>query len=220
MKQHKLHFTTWLKDLNLPVGETEEEKMICLLTSRPHSFVKSWQAYDINGCTFHTKAKDNRSQYQNSGVRVDAEDSTRQKNAYYSYIEEIWELNYGMYLQIPIFKCQWVKHTQGVEINDYGFTIVDLTNMGHKDEPWVLAATIAQLFYILDLKDEKKYIVVPGKQRVVRVNDVEDEEEYNQYDEVPFFVDTRRINIVETKISYRNVNPYMCTDGEGKLVNV
>jgi hypothetical protein len=26
MKQHKLHFTTWLKDLNLPVGETEEEK--------------------------------------------------------------------------------------------------------------------------------------------------------------------------------------------------
>jgi hypothetical protein len=35
MKQHKLHFTTWLKDLNLPVGETEEEKMIHLLTSGP-----------------------------------------------------------------------------------------------------------------------------------------------------------------------------------------
>jgi hypothetical protein len=28
---------------------------------------------------------------------------------------------------------------------------------------------------------------------------VEDEEEYNQCDKVPFFVDTRRINIVETK---------------------
>jgi hypothetical protein len=24
---------------------------------------------------------------------------------------------------------------QDVEINDYGFTIVDLTNVGHKDEP-------------------------------------------------------------------------------------
>jgi hypothetical protein len=57
MKQQKLHFTTWLKDLNLPVGETEEEKMIHLLTSSPHSLVKSWQAYDINGCTFFTKAK-------------------------------------------------------------------------------------------------------------------------------------------------------------------
>jgi hypothetical protein len=30
---------------------------------------------------------------------------------------------------------------------------------------------------------------------------VEDEKEYNQFDEVPFFVDTTRINIVETKIS-------------------
>jgi hypothetical protein len=28
---------------------------------------------------------------------------------------------------------------------------------------------------------------------------VEDEEEYNQCDKVPFFVDTRRINIVEIK---------------------
>jgi hypothetical protein len=150
--------------------------------------------------TFYAKAKNSRSQCQNSGVRVDAEDSTGQKNAYYGYIEEIWELNYGIFVQIRIFKCQWVEHPQGVEIDDYGFTIVDLTNVGHKYEPWVLAATITQVFYILDPKDEKKFIVVPGKQRVVGVNDVEDEEEYNQCDEVPFFVDTGQINIVETKI--------------------
>jgi hypothetical protein len=100
-----------------------------------------------------------------------------------------------------------VKHPQGAEIDGYGFTIVDLTNVGHKDEPWVLAATVAQMFYILDPKDKKKYIVVPRKQWVVRVDDVEDEEEYNECDEVPFFVDTRRINIVETKISYSNMIP-------------
>jgi hypothetical protein len=76
------------------------------------------------------------------------------------------------------------------------------------------------VFYILYPKDEKKYIVIPRKQRVVRVDDLEDEEEYNQCDEVPFFVDTRRINIIKTKISYSNVIPYACTDGEGKLVNV
>jgi hypothetical protein len=79
MKQHKLHFTIWLKDLNLLVDETEEEKMIRLLTSGPYSLVKSWQAYDINGCVFYTKAMNSRSQYQNSGVRVDEEDSTGQK---------------------------------------------------------------------------------------------------------------------------------------------
>jgi hypothetical protein len=79
MKQHKLHFTTWLKNLNLLVGEIEEEKMIHLLTSGSHNLVKSWQAYDINGCTFYTKAKDSRSQCRNSGVRVDAEDGMGQK---------------------------------------------------------------------------------------------------------------------------------------------
>jgi hypothetical protein len=49
---------------------------------------------------------------------------------------------------------------------------------------------------------------------------VDDEEEYNQCDEVPFFLDTRRINLIETKISYTNMNPYARTDGEGKLVKV
>jgi hypothetical protein len=49
---------------------------------------------------------------------------------------------------------------------------------------------------------------------------MEDEEEYNQFDDVPFFVDTTRINIVETKIPYSNVIPYVHTNGEGKLVHV
>jgi hypothetical protein len=95
-----------------------------------------------------------------------------------------------------------------------------LTNVGHKDEPCILSSPVAQVFYILDSKDEKKHIVVPDKQRVAEVDNVEDEEEYNQFDEVPFFVDTTRINIVKTKISYSNVIPYVCTDGEGKLVHV
>jgi hypothetical protein len=79
MKQHKIYFTAWLKDLNIPFGETPEEKMIYLLAVGPHSVVKSWQAYDINDFTFYTKAKDCRSQCQNSGVRVDAEYRTGQK---------------------------------------------------------------------------------------------------------------------------------------------
>jgi hypothetical protein len=49
---------------------------------------------------------------------------------------------------------------------------------------------------------------------------MEDEEEYNQFNEVPFFVDTTRINIIEIKISYSNVIPYVCTDGEGHHVHV
>jgi hypothetical protein len=113
-----------------------------------------------------------------------------------------------------------VKHPHGIEVDEYGFTIVDLRNVGHKDEPWVLASIVTQVFYILDLKDEKKHIVISGKQRVIGVDNVEDEEEYNQFDEVSFFVDTTTINIIETKISYSNVIPYVCTDGKGKFIHV
>jgi hypothetical protein len=98
-----------------------------------------------------------------------------------------------------------------VQRNTDRFTIVDLRNVGHKNKSWVLASTVAQVFYILDLKDEKKHLIVLGKQRVVGVDNVEDEEEYNQFDEVSFFVDTIRINIVETNISYSNVIPYVHT---------
>jgi hypothetical protein len=43
MKQHKLHFTPWLLDLNIPIGETPE-KMIYFLAAGLHGVVKSWQA--------------------------------------------------------------------------------------------------------------------------------------------------------------------------------
>jgi hypothetical protein len=47
------------------------------------------------------------------------------------------------------------------------------------------------VFYIFDSKDEKKHIIIPGKQKVIGVNNMEDEEEYNQFDEVPFFIQQR-----------------------------
>jgi hypothetical protein len=113
-----------------------------------------------------------------------------------------------------------VKNPHDIDVDEYGFTIIDLRNVAHKDKPWVLASTITQVFYILDPKDEKKHIIVFGKQWVVRVDNVDDEEEYNKFDEVPFFMDTTRINIIETKISYSNVIPYALTDGEEKHVHV
>jgi hypothetical protein len=57
-----------------------------------------------------------------------------------------------------------VKHAHDIDVDEYGFTFIDLRNVGYKDEPWVLVSTFAQVFYILDPKDVKKHIVVPGKQ--------------------------------------------------------
>jgi hypothetical protein len=43
-------------------------------------------------------------------------------------------------------------------------------------------------FYILDPKDKKKHSIVPTKQWVVKVNNMEDKIEYNQFDEVPLWI--------------------------------
>jgi hypothetical protein len=97
----------------------------------PSWLVISWQMYDINRITFYIKTKNMKTQHQNNGVRVDVEDGEGNMNTYYSCIDEIWELNYGISLQIIIFKCQWVQHPQGIELDEYVSTLVDLDNIGH-----------------------------------------------------------------------------------------
>ena len=67
-----------------------------------------------------------------------------------------------------------------MEVDEYGITIVDLDILGHGDQPWVLVITVEQEFYILDPKDEKKYIAIPRKQRKLGVENVEDQDEQNQ----------------------------------------
>jgi hypothetical protein len=68
-----------------------------------------------------------------------------------------------------------------VSVDNYGLTLVDLNNLGHKDDPWVLADHVAQVFYILD-SETGKHIVVFRKQKIVGVDNVEDnDEDVNQF---------------------------------------
>ena len=54
-KQHKISFTTWIKELqNIPRGESDEAR----LASGPSTQITMWQGYDINRYRFHTKEKD------------------------------------------------------------------------------------------------------------------------------------------------------------------
>jgi hypothetical protein len=76
----------------------------------------------------------------------------------------------------------------------------------------------AQIFSILEPEHEKKHVVIPGKQRIIGFDDVTEEEEYNQFHEVPFFVDTKSISVLETRISYSTILPYSRADANGKLV--
>ena len=37
----------------------------------------------------------------------------------------------------------------------YGFTTVDLENVGYKEEPFVLADQVSQVFYVPDTRNKK-----------------------------------------------------------------
>ena len=125
----------------------------------------SFKGYEINGNTFYTIAQDKKSTNQNSGVRFDAANTNRPKDTYYGYIEEIWKLDYGRDLKVPLFRCKWVNLTGGGVMEDpqYGMTIVDLNNLAYADEPFVLANDVAQVFYVKDMstkpRERSEYII-------------------------------------------------------------
>jgi hypothetical protein len=116
IKEQKRRFPSWLKEHgHLFQGNSIDDTTLTRLAAGPSSNVTSWQAYEINGYTYYTKAKDNKSvAYQNSGVRIDAIDKSGSNITYYGFIEEIWELDYGENIRFPVFRCQWVKHPNGV----------------------------------------------------------------------------------------------------------
>jgi hypothetical protein len=147
-------------------------------------------------------------------------DTDGTKETYYGVIEEIWELDYGPFLKVPLFRCQWVNLNQGgVLVDRYGMTTVDLSKIGYKDEPFVLAKDVSQVFYVMDMaskpkkgpnKDQpKRHIVLSGKRKIVGVEDVSDNsEEFNRIEDLrPFSID------VDPTIQLsREVTPYLRRD--------
>jgi glucose dehydrogenase len=139
------------------------------------------------------------------------------KTTYYGYIQDIWELDYGVRLQISIFKCQWVKHLNGVSMDNYRLTLVDLKNVGHKDDPLVLADRVAQVFYVLDPETGKR-VVVSTKQKIVGVKNMEDNnEDVKKFKEMPLFTNPMNIKHIEKDFD-KNLMPYMQKGGNEKFI--
>jgi hypothetical protein len=83
-------------------------------------------------------------------------------------------------------------------------TTVDLNNLGYRDEPFILAKDVAQVFYVKYMsskpkkrKDKamntsydepKRHIVLSGKRNIMGVEDKTDmSKDYNKFDEIPPF---------------------------------
>jgi len=123
---------------------------------------------------------------------------------------------------------------KGVDIDVYRMTTVDLKELGYQNEQFILAKDVTQVFYVQDMsskpkdkswnksiKDKsdgdepKRHIVLVGKRKIVGVDNVTDEEEYNKVEDMtPFAVE------VDTSIFLSQEEaPYACRDhNEGTIV--
>jgi len=111
-------------------------------------------------------------------------------------------------------------------VDRYGMTTVDLNKIGYKDEPFVLAKDVTQVFYVMDIsskpkkgpnKDQpKRHIVLSGKRKIVGVEDISDNsEDFNWLDDLPPF----SINVDPSILLSREDAPYLrCDHKQGYLV--
>ena len=149
----------------LAIDKESVSETVRWISYGPRATVVKYDAYNINGYTFRTKCHDGKV-YQNSGVSVEAIDlhiskevATTRRAYYYGVLQEIWVLDYR-FRQIPLFKCDWVNHKSGgVKRDKLGYTLVDLNNLGHKVDPFVLGSQALQVFYVKDPVDKKLSIV-------------------------------------------------------------
>ena len=75
---------------------------------------------------------------------------------YFGVIEEIWELDYSEF-RVPVFKCNWLNGNIGVNVDEMGFTLVDLQKVGYKDKQFIMVEQASQVFYAQDLHDSRGF---------------------------------------------------------------
>ncbi|GKA64055.1 putative transposon, En/Spm-like protein, partial [Tanacetum coccineum] len=166
--EHSKSFAKWLRkevERELAISKESVSETVRWISYGPRATVVKYDAYNINGYTFRTKCHDGKV-YQNSGVSVEAIDlhiskevATTRQAFYYGVLQEIWVLDYR-FRKIPLFKCDWINHRAGgVKRDNLGYTMVDLNNLGHKVDPFILASQARQVFYVKDHIDKKLSIV-------------------------------------------------------------
>jgi hypothetical protein len=213
--EHMRKFIGWFRDRISHSSDTQTSEYLKKLACGPIFTVVTYQVYDINEYTFYTEQQDKKSMYKNSGVCVNAYDATGQdKNMYYGQIQEIWELDFHGF-KIPLFRCNWIDETRGVVQDKYGFISVDLNHQGYKSEPFVLAKHVAHVFYVLDTTNKRLKVVIPGKRRIIGVENAVNEEEFDQFDEIPPFI----TSMIKPRIPSANKAPYLCNDHHEKVKN-
>nr|AAM74279.1 Putative transposable element [Oryza sativa Japonica Group] len=210
-RHHIDTFSAWLRHL---MGNETINQQLAFLARGPSGSIATFQGYEINGYTFYTRAQDMKSTNQNNDVRIDAmgHDGTTStftvpSRTYGNLTMDLSRLTGG-----------------GVTIDHSGMTMVDFNKVGYSDEPFVLANDVTQVFNVKDMSSKakkgkgpdepKRHVVLPGKRKIVGVEDKTDED-YDQFDGQPPFTVT-----IDPSILLSNEDtPYSRSDHkEGTIV--
>ncbi|BBG96501.1 hypothetical protein Prudu_005322 [Prunus dulcis] len=52
--------------------------------------------------------------------------------------------------RIPVLRCDSIDKTSGHIVDELGFTLVDLSKIGHRNDQFVMASQVKQVFYVED----------------------------------------------------------------------
>ncbi|KAI5312757.1 hypothetical protein L3X38_041931 [Prunus dulcis] len=159
--KHNSTFIQWLRfkvQSELEEDNNRVSENLRWLAAGPNMAVPLYRSYLIKGIKFNIKAQDDVRTTQNSGVYLLVQTmqvaSAKDKNpilsnmGFYGVIQEIWDLDYQKFT-IPVFRCDWID-SSGLVVDELGFTLVDLSKIGHRNDQFVLASQVKQIFFVDD----------------------------------------------------------------------
>ncbi|KAH0639175.1 hypothetical protein KY285_035761 [Solanum tuberosum] len=159
-RNHSSEFSNWFEN---KVKNVEVPRHLIWLAKWPNMVSKRYTAYFINEYRFHTKKRDAPRITQNSGVTLSATTdsfaSSRDQNpidgnvVYYGVIQDIIEIDYYGCFIVVLFRCDWYQN----EVDEYGLTRVYFNKLCSKDDPFVLASQVYQVFYVADPIEKDVY---------------------------------------------------------------
>ena len=86
--------------------------------------------------------------------------------SYFGVIEEIWEVDYVKF-RVPVFKCKWVDSNIGVNVDDLGFTLVDLAKIGYKEDPFIWLTKQNKFFILKILLTKRGQLSLKGEMNMM-----------------------------------------------------
>ena len=189
--EHNATFLRWFKEqvlANPPEEGSSNKLLIHALAHGPTPKLMTYQAYDINGYTFYTEAKDMDSDYQNLGVMIECMiDANGTTERFYGRVEEILEFDYAGMHNATMFHVRWAKavvrekqYFTTMSIPDAKSATVNVNAIA-KTKPWVHAKHMTQCFFITDPTNPSRVVVRRGKRSIVGMDGVANKEDYDQY---------------------------------------